>query len=267
MDASEGTEVDRRIGLPVAAIAVVTVLAIVPVLGDHPLTRSAGLLVVAIAAVGAYMVRSVPVVRASVVLGSLMALFLLANSIGVPPAVVTVLSGAIPLGVLAYLNRYAWLRPAMPWMQRGRASRGMLAFGLLTIVLAGLALVLWTLIVDPDAPAYLGDLQERPVWVGIAGIIAFALVNPIWEEVIFRGVVQHELSEAWNVRAAIVVQAVLFGAAHWAGFPSGWSGSVMAAGWGCALGIIRVRTRGMLLPYVVHAGADATIGSLALFLL
>jgi membrane protease YdiL (CAAX protease family) len=60
---------------------------------------------------------------------------------------------------------------------------------------------------------------------------------------------------------------VLFGAAHWAGYPSGWIGMLMAAVWGLMLGIIRLRTAGIALPYVVHVTANAVIGSLAVVLL
>ena len=63
------------------------------------------------------------------------------------------------------------------------------------------------------------------------------------------------------------MQALVFGAAHWAGFPSGWVGVLMAAAWGWALGVIRVRSGGMLLCYLVHVGANAVIGVLALVLL
>lgn len=267
MAGDERTERGVRAVVPVVMIAVATVVAIVPVLGDDPVRNAVGVLCLGVAIVYAYTLRSAPAVRACAVLGALLLLLAAARLLDLLPAPVTVLSCAVPVVVLAVCNRYAWLRPAMPWLRLGRISRGMIAFGVLTVGLTGVALVLWTLIVEPETPAYLGDLQERPLWVGLAGIVAFALVNPIWEELIFRGVVQHELAQVWGLRAAVVGQALLFGAAHWAGFPSGWSGSVMAAGWGFALGVIRVRTGGMLLPYAVHAGADATIGTLALLVL
>ena len=64
-----------------------------------------------------------------------------------------------------------------------------------------------------------------------------------------------------------MTHAVLFGAAHWAGFPSGWVGMGMAAGWGLALGVIRIRSRGILIPYLVHVSANAVIGVLTVLLL
>ena len=136
-----------------------------------------------------------------------------------------------------------------------------------TVVVAGAALTVWTLVVTPAAPPYLAQLQRLPVWLAILGVIGFAFVNPIWEEVLFRGVILQDLTEIWGPRIAVVAQAVLFGAAHWAGFPSGWVGMLMAAVWGLMLGVIRLRTGGIALPYLVHVTANAVIGSLAVVLL
>ena len=182
-------------------------------------------------------------------------------------AVATVLVCVVPLAALVACNRVPWLRPAVPWLRRGRFSGGLLLFGAITVVLAGAALATWAFDVRPEPAPYLLGLQDLPLWLGILGIVGFALVNPIWEEALFRGVVLEELGKVWGVAPAVVVQAVLFGIAHWAGFPSGWLGMAMAASWGLALGIIRVRSGGMALTYVVHVFANAVIGSLALVLL
>lgn len=253
--------------VPAGSIALATVLVLVPVRGDAAIGDVLVLLCLAAGTAVAVRVRSAPAVRALGVLTAVLMVFAAGRVVDLPPAVTTVLVCAAPLVVLLGCGRAGWLRPARPWLRAGRVTVGMAAFGLLTVVLSGAALSLWAVLADPAAPAYLADLQERPVWVGIAGVIGFALVNPVWEELVFRGVLLHELGELAGVRAAVVAQALLFGAAHWAGFPSGLAGTVMAAGWGLALGVIRVRTRGLLLPYAVHACADATIGALALLVL
>ena len=41
----------------------------------------------------------------------------------------------------------------------------------------------------------------------------------------------------------------------------------MAATWGFGLGVIRMRTGGIVVPYIVHFFANATIGVLAVALL
>lgn len=76
-----------------------------------------------------------------------------------------------------------------------------------------------------------------------------------------------ELASVWGVRAAVVLQAVLFGAAHFAGFPSGPVGMIMAGVWGFVLGVMRVRSGGILITYLVHVTANAVIGTLAVLIL
>ena len=140
-------------------------------------------------------------------------------------------------------------------------------FSLGTVVAAGGALAWWAVATDPAAPPYLAQLQRYPPWLVVVGVIGFALVNPVWEEALFRGVVLGDLTAVWGSGPAVVVQAVLFGTAHWAGFPSGWVGMAMAAGWGLVLGVLRFRTHGIAVPYLVHVSANTVIGSLAVVLL
>lgn len=225
--------------------------------------------VLATLTVVAWRMRWASPLRALVFLDVAWAIFLTAGP-GRPAwlqAVATVLVCAVPLFALLACNKVAWLRPATPWLRRGRFSGGLLVFGAITVLLAGAALVTWALVVRPDPAPYLLQLQDLPLWMGIIGVVGFALVNPIWEEALFRGVVLEELGKVWGVGPAVVVQALLFGSAHWAGFPSGWIGMAMAASWGLALGIIRVRSEGVGLTYVVHVCANAVIGTLALVLL
>ncbi|MDG4787950.1 CPBP family intramembrane metalloprotease [Micromonospora sp. WMMD1102] len=149
----------------------------------------------------------------------------------------------------------------------GPADPGGTWLGLATVLFGAAALVTWALAVRPQPAEYLRDLQRLPLWLAILGIIGFALVNPVWEEMLFRGVLLTELASVWGARIAVVLQAVLFGAAHLAGFPSGAVGMVMAGTWGFALGILRLRTGGILLPYLVHVTANAVIGTLAVLIL
>lgn len=185
-----------------------------------------------------------------------------------PPAVTTVLVCLLPLAVLLASSRGDRLRPGAPWLRVGRRPDSrVLILALATVLVAGAGLTIWTITVEPPAPPYLGQLQRYPLWLAILGVVAFALINPIWEEAMFRGVILEDLSRSWGPRAAVVAQAVLFGAAHWAGFPSGWIGMVMAAAWGFLLGQIRLLTGGIALTYLVHATANAVIGCLAVLLL
>lgn len=155
----------------------------------------------------------------------------------------------------------------MPWLRRGSADRTIWALGVATVVVAAVALTLFALFVHPEVSPFLATLRSMPTWLAVIGVIGFALVNPIWEEVLFRSVLQQELGNTLGRWPAVVIQAVLFGLAHLYGFPSGWLGVAMAATWGFGLGVIRLRSGGILVPYVVHFFANATIGVLAVALL
>ena len=206
--------------------------------------------------------------RALVFLDVVFLVFTAGNLAGWPVAVTTVLVCILPLVALLACGRLVRLRPAAPWLHiGGPPDRLSWVLAAVTVVLAGLALTLWTMAVDPVAPTYLHTLQAAPAPLAVAGIVAFALVNSIWEEATFRGVLLEELTSLWGAPAAVVTQAVIFGIAHAAGFPSGSVGIAMAAGYGLALGIIRFRSGGILIPYLVHVGADTVIGVLALTLL
>jgi len=226
----------------------------------------AGAVLVALTAAAAA-VRSAPATRALVFLDVVFAVFAAGSLSGWPPPLTAVLVCVLPLGVLLGCARAGWLQPAAPWLRRGHSDPATLALGAGTVVLAGVGLTLWAVTVRPEPAPYLLALQALPVWVGVAGVAGFALVNPLWEEALFRGVLLEELTGTWGVRAALTVQALVFGAAHWAGSPSGWVGMCMAAAWGLALGVIRVRSAGILVPYLVHVCANAVIGGLALALL
>ena len=58
---------------------------------------------------------------------------------------------------------------------------------------------------------------------------------------------------------AIVLQAALFGHAHFQGIPSGWGGVALAGSYGLVLGIIRERSGGLGAPIVAHIFADLAI--------
>ncbi|MFE7860159.1 CPBP family intramembrane glutamic endopeptidase [Streptomyces sp. NPDC057403] len=186
---------------------------------------------------------------------------------GWPSVVTTVLVFVAPAAVLCALDRKGRQQPPLPWLARGRVVPGTGWLAAATVVLSMLALIVWAFAVRPKPAPYLRTLQSWPWLWSVLGVLAFALVNPVWEEMLFRGVLLTELSALWGPRAAVVAQAALFGAAHYAGFPSGAVGVLMAGGWGFALGVMRLRTGGLAIPYAVHVVADAIIGMVAVAIL
>ncbi len=183
--------------------------------------------------------------------------FYLAIAAGLPWPLVFVL----PL--LGYLALYwAWprSRPSPTWLVRGRFTRAALGWTVPTIVLSSGALLGWVLLLRPDLSDLVPMIPSGGLVVLVAAGLAFSIFNAIWEEFILKGILwtglERVFSRTWAVN---VVQAILFGAIHYGGFPRGPSGAAMAGLYGFAIGLIRSRSGGMLAPVVTHFFADATI--------
>lgn len=217
----------------------------------------------AVCTAAALALRLPPAIRTLLYVDAVYLLSLVGTRLGWGSAAITTAIVLVPLLVLKLADRSPSLRPTLPWLTRGTLTRGSLALLLAIVLFSALALTLWAALAHPKAPAYLENLHHDPKVVLVLGILGFALVNPIWEEAFFRGVVLTELAELWNAPSALVFQAVAFGLAHVNGFPSGAVGACLAGTWGPALGVIRLRTRGILWPYLAHTCADATIAVIA----
>ncbi|MGW0228584.1 CPBP family intramembrane glutamic endopeptidase [Actinopolymorpha singaporensis] len=256
----------RAVGAGLCTLAL-GACAIVPLRPEDP-TRSGVLVAAAAVVIGAaVLLRSAEAIRTSLFIGPLLGCFAIGALGDLPPAVTTVLVSVLPLTCLLLIGRSAALRPAAHWLRPGVVTREAPWLGLATVLLSGAALTVWALVVRPEPAEYLRELQRLPLWLAILGIAGFAVVNPVWEELLFRGVLLSELAAVWGARAGVVLQAALFGVAHFAGFPSGVVGMIMAGSWGFALGVMRLRSGGVLIPYLVHVAANLVIGTVAVLVL
>ncbi len=146
------------------------------------------------------------------------------------------------------------------WCRRGRWTRDLPWLVAGPVVVSAGALLVWQRLLDGTLPReYVDAAAERPWWVIALAGVAFSLLNAAVEEVVFRGVLLSALTDVLGVGVAVVLQALAFGVLHLHGVPSGPVGVVMAGAWGLLLGVMRVRSRGLLAPYVTHIAADATI--------
>jgi len=113
------------------------------------------------------------------------------------------------------------------------------------------------------APPRLGTgaslLTTLTPWSLVIAGIAFALLNALVEEVLFRGAVLHHLGEALGWWTAAVVQALAFGMLHLNGYPYGPLGVALAAVYGLILGAMRLRSGGLLAPWIAHVLTDIVI--------
>lgn len=156
--------------------------------------------------------------------------------------------GLILLAAWPVFGRWPALRPGVDWLTAGRVSAEVVWLLVGLIAVTALGLTRWADLARPPAPPFFADFHDSPPWLLVSGIVGFSLVNSVWEEALYRGVLQTELTAAWGAGPAIVVQAAAFGFAHLRGFPSGWVGVLMAGGWGVVLGPLRRRSGGMVAP-------------------
>jgi membrane protease YdiL (CAAX protease family) len=164
-------------------------------------------------------------------------------------------------------------RKALSWVKVGKIDRiSLILLGLICVLSIG-ALIAWAYWTDNlGLGVQLAQgVSHCPKWlIFFVGVPLFAIVNAFGEEVIYRGVLQEALMRVFkNMAIVLALQASAFAAAHFAfGFPNGYVGYVMVFAWGLMLGYLRIRTAGMLAPYLAHVIADLIIGySLCLYVI
>jgi membrane protease YdiL (CAAX protease family) len=170
---------------------------------------------------------------------------------------------AVPL--LAYaLVVVAWprLRRTAPRLALGRVNGWPLAASAaLSVVTVGV-LIVFQMGMRPDVSELGAGLPVSAfgnlLWAGVC----FSVVNALFEELIFRGVLWEAAAAEWNVGVALGATSLLFGVGHLHGYPPGPLGAVLAGLFGFALGMLRWWTGGLGLAIAVHICADATIFSL-----
>lgn len=173
-----------------------------------------------------------------------------------------------PLPILVILACYGLPVAALP---RLRASVGWLKWGKLDgltwgmtlafAALSALGVTAWRFLAHPDLAPFRAFVPAGvPHWLLPLGIMLYAALNALYEEVIWRGVLMQSLEAAvgpgWGV---VLIQAVGFGFWHFRGFPGGWSGVGLAALFALFMGWLRHRSRGLLAPWLAHIAADTAI--------
>ena len=126
------------------------------------------------------------------------------------------------------------------------------------------ALTGWVVVFDPDVSDLVESVPRVSAVLLILGALAFAVLNAVFEEWLWRGLIQPQLTASFGCGLAIVLQAVSFGVAHTWGFPRGAAGVVLVTVWALMLGALRQRSGGLAAPVLAHVVADATIAVLVL---
>jgi uncharacterized protein len=181
-------------------------------------------------------------------------------AMGIPSGAVWPIPPAVALAVYVGVT---WRHAALgfrAWFRVGDRDRTGLVVAVCSIPLTTLALVAFIVSGRTDLAEATNGLHGLPVAVLVLAGVGFALVNPAVEELLFRGLLQPALvSVGLGAAVAVTLQALAFGALHLNGVPGGALGMAMAMLWGAMLGYVRHRTNGLLLVWVVHVAANATI--------
>jgi uncharacterized protein len=153
------------------------------------------------------------------------------------------------------------LRSSICWLRLGRFTLEVQLLTLTASVLAPVGLIGWY-----SQYRYGSDLSglgsQVPNWSLpwlILGGVGFSVGNALQEEIVFRGVLFEALAEGFGALPAMIIQGVAFGIVHAHGFPRGIVGVILASVYGVSLGLLRLRSGGLLAPFIAHVIADATI--------
>ena len=156
--------------------------------------------------------------------------------------------------------RTPMLRRSLRWARRGQLGRTEWLMIAGATVISSTALVGWFVLLRPDLSDLRGMIPPGTApWLIALGAVGFSMCNAAVEESIWRGVLLQGLQATGPPTAAVVLQALSFGIAHIHGFPRGAIGIALAAIYGLMIGVIRVRSQGMLAPWIAHVFADLTI--------
>ncbi|WP_415326443.1 lysostaphin resistance A-like protein [Chryseobacterium sp. MMS23-Vi53] len=99
-----------------------------------------------------------------------------------------------------------------------------------------------------DLYEYFNDLMAQLTDDPIVMVLTAVIMAPIFEEIIFRGIIQKGLMnngvKPWK---AIVIASIIFGLVH--GNPWQFAGATLL---GCVLGLVYYKTKSLLLPMLLH---------------
>ncbi|PJZ25874.1 CPBP family intramembrane metalloprotease [Leptospira hartskeerlii] len=176
--------------------------------------------------------------------------------------------GTLIVALVFYFLAFSKIRKAglLRWWIKGEVSKQVLGLSVLFVLSASIALFLWFYLLDPDISDIKENFPKGDIPVLIASGIGFAILNAIAEEFLFRGILFEALLTArLSLYWAFVFQAFSFGILHLNGFPRGWVGVGLAAIYGLMTGLIRILSKGIYYPVLVHFFADITIAGIVLF--
>ena len=168
--------------------------------------------------------------------------------------------GVAALGYLRYRNLgIEFLRLRVPTLR----DVGWMALGLVImfVALIGIGVLIETLGLPEPADHQIAELgAETPELLLVLVPLSFLVIGP-GEELLFRGVIQTRLVEAFGMGAGIGVTSVIFSLAHLVAYSG--AGLVVALGvlfvMSVILGVLYEVTENLVVPAVIHGAYNAIL--------
>lgn len=251
----------RLLGFVAVTVAAVGIVPLIePAAGWSPWTATG--LLAQVLLVGLLVHRSSPLFLPAVFFLVLQAV----RGIAALPAIWWSVSVVIAAGTTLVVQRF----DRSPGLPEAPVAMGRLGYRIIgAAIVVGAAsvagLVAWVVLARPDLAALLAQIPPVGAPLLVLGLVGFALLNAVGEEVAFRGVFMAALSTGQlSLVPVLLTQAAFFGLCHAAGFPSGSIGVALAFGYGLLLGWLRQVAGGLAACIGAHIVADVTIGILVL---
>jgi membrane protease YdiL (CAAX protease family) len=157
------------------------------------------------------------------------------------------------------------LRETTDWLRIGRINGRLIGLTAAVSALSCMVLVCWQILASPSLDYLNKHLPFDLLGNVLVTAAVFTLLNPVLEEIVFRGVFYQAIAAYWSWPVAVLGSSVIFGVGHTGGYPPGVAGAVLAGVYGIALGAIRHHSRGLLLPVLAHIAADGTIAGIRIY--
>ena len=153
------------------------------------------------------------------------------------------------------------------WLRRGKVDRTTVVLAATFTLGAAIALILWQQMTKPDLhDLFTTFVPHWPLHWLLLGALGFSMFNAAAEEIAYRGLVLAAIESGFGAVPALLGQAIAFGTLHINGFPRGAIGVALASIYGVMMGFLRLRSRGLLVPWAAHVITDFVIAMILLLL-
>lgn len=149
-------------------------------------------------------------------------------------------------------------QPIAMTMTKGRWARYLsitACFQIITVVLTTIGLSALYLVLEEQIRSGLDFIQynsleivETPLIVYILFFINICILAPIWEEMLFRGVLLRRFTLKWSPQKSIIISSLIFGIIHLNPI-----NIVFAFALGCVLGYAYLKTKNIVVPMLLHS--------------